>query len=178
MNVDMEKNERIEKFVLYGCKSKRNVKDHLFFRQLLGCFGAVICFALGLAAISGIANINIYHFFWSLLLIPIIPIFTIKVICKYMINKADLKEKRYHSVMTYAVPFVTIAFWSWVDQSLPQSTVSLINSVVALAGGLFCVHLVSYVSYKAYLIKKYAPYFKDERLRSPVQSEVEENEDA
>jgi len=170
MDIDVENIEKIKKFVLYYYVPKKKPvnKSYWLSRGYLFCFTTVICFVMAFVILAGIENINIYPFYWSLLLIPIIAILSIKI-CKNTINKADYKHKPYQAVLISVGPFVGVIIMWFVQQSLTPDAYSTLVGVMVLFGGGLSVYYAYSFFYRVYLIRKYAPYFKDERLLEPTE---------
>ena len=162
----MERIDKIEQFALYRYVPEKKQVDKKFWlsRSCICFFIAVFCFVMAFVILAGVENINIFPFYWTLLLIPICPVLAIKR-CESAINKASHEEKPYQIVMRVFAPVACVITAIFLDRNLQRDTNSIVIGVVSLLGGLLTVYAACSMFYRVYLIRKYAPYFKDERLR-------------
>lgn len=167
MNVDMEKIERIEKFVSYGFApykelpvKKLSLKNHLLGYGLICCFVAWRFFEMAYREVTDIESANVYHLYWAWAPILLVAVLSI-IISKRMMNKGKYK-KDYDSKIFFALfPAVGFLLLSWFFRVASHE----ILAVVFILCGLVCVFAVCTFFYRVYLIQRYKPHFKDACLR-------------
>jgi len=170
-------------YSLVDHKTGRNIKK---FHLLGGCVFCLfaIFFVLGgpLIFLSNIENVYLYNFFltWSFLPIialPIIPLVTVKKNNRSMNSSrwdstpeqlsADLTKRKLKSggISGGAIGVMVLFLSQTVDQDIFAAMILVLGVVMGVASFSFaCKHF-----HAAYVIGKYAPYFKDERLRGPTE---------
>ena len=171
---------RLERYILYGfdCKhgflsdfkEEPSVKKRFLRRGFWRCVIMVFGFAvLFFWVLPRIENIDNYPFFLLLLLVPIIAIFTI-LLCNRSMNssKWDANPKPSAATKWYVAltPLLGLLLFIFPrDNWIPQGMHTMIVFVLFMFFGLECVVTACKCFHKLYLIRKYAPYFRDERLR-------------
>ena len=168
MNIDIEK---IEKYVLcYYDRDKFHLSDiickHFLHFGYLCCFIALPSFAWALSLLHNIENINTYHFLWILFLIPITALLSLKF-SKHLMN--SLSYEKYDSAFASKVSTVSAliatTFYTVYRPNMQQSLIAMTDFIMFVLLGLACVFAASGRFHRSYMARKYAPYFKDERLR-------------
>ena len=171
MNINIS---RLEKYILYDFGlytfgSKPSAKNYFLRLSFTGCIviGLLLLF-LFFSVLPRIENIS-PHFllFLLLLLIPITAALTIKM-CNRSMNSAKWDTNSGISaakkwVIKLSEWLVALSAWP-VLRALQNATIELAFFTL---GGLWCVRFTCKYFHKVYLIRKYAPYFHDERLRAP-----------
>jgi len=166
MNADTDI-DKIEQFILGGINPKEeNPRRRLIIACTFFGFLAVISLSIAYSQVPQIENIDNHYFYLILTLIPLISILTIRRMAKN-IRKANYRKKPYRAVGT----MITIAVLAgvllpmYVNRNFSPDTILIVDFIVFMVLGLVSVLFVSALSYAVYLMYKYAPYFKDERLR-------------
>jgi len=163
MNIDFI--NKIEKFVLVRLEEERIVpiKDYLIIAAVFFGVVAIILFALSYSDFSRIESTNISHSYLMILAVLIPIVSTLSIIrAKNRIRKAIYKEGIRGSIfITLASRYSRIA----IEGSFSPNAALTVSVVVWTAFGLGLIYGASARLYKVYLMRKYAPYFKDERLR-------------
>jgi len=170
--------EHIERYLLYGItgsvpESQHPVK-HTLKMSLICSAVTVVAFVFAYRQLPYLENINIYHFYWILVLIPVVAILTI-LICKYIFipkgNYSERKEYNHKKLIKkfsgFAIIFVFLPLF-WFFQTAAQVSIAMVSLVGFVMGGVFFEFGACLGLYNVYLMYRYAPYFKDERLRGPT----------
>ena len=171
MSVDIEK---VEKYILLGFDSgksppikKLSFKNNLLAIGFLCCLLSWGVFIMAYRELPNIENIYIYHFYGVLALIPVAAVLSI-IICKKIINKADYEDKPIYKIFIALLPVIVFIPLSIFLFTAQQDAIATVSFFVFAVGGLICVLVACGFFYKVYLIRKYAPYFKDWRIRRPA----------
>lgn len=159
MNIDIDK---MEKFIMArygeGPMKEYSFKKVMIVSGIAFALLTIVIFARAYYDLLRMEDVDTHYFYWILALIPFIAILSIAR-AKSTIRKAGYSVKRYDavSIKIAGVFGVVIVF------VLNRGTVALFVAEMIL--GLLLVYGVTTGVYKLYLIRKYAPYFKDARLR-------------
>ena len=171
MSIDIS---RLERYILndfglmhdlggYKPKEESSVENYYSRWGLIYCGVMVLCFALSFFSVLPlIAHIHTYRFFWLLLLVPLVAVGTIKM-CIRSIGSSKWDTTSGISAATIRIIRIVYLLAFLLAVLIPQGTI--IDFVFYTFLGLCCVVIASKYLHKAYLIRKYAQYFKDERLR-------------
>ena len=165
MNVNID---RIERYILHDYKKP---KKSCFVEKQWLTAGYVCCF-IGILFLvvppylylSYMENIHIHHYFLLLLLIPIVAIVTIKICNRSMNNSKWDHELKNSDVGNWGGVAGLLGFI--LARGLPRNIFAMIILVGSAVLILVLASAACQKFHKVYLIRKYAPYFKDERLRS------------
>jgi len=160
---------KIEKFIIgrYDQSPMKNypIKKFMTIASIVFGLATIAFLAVAHYNLLRIEHIDTRHFYWILAFIPFISILSI-VGAKNTIRKADYSVKPHEAVLNKivavicAVTFMPLA-WGLVEQNIAP----IVSFIAYTAAGLGGVFLVTGGFYKVYLIRRYAPYFTDERLR-------------
>jgi len=169
MNVDMDKIGRVEDFIIANYKNRKgSVKGSLRTISIVMTLSIAISLLIGLNIITNLDEIESMLFYFSLLLIPVIAASTV-IVCTYRINNVNNKNKvGFSSTATGAVAGIMALLATQIRRNFPPDTANMIYGIIFIAIALFLVNVATTFVYKLYLLHKYAPYFKDERLRHPA----------
>ena len=162
MNVDIEK---VEKFVSHDdvLKAGGCIRKHWLRFGVGGSFFVVLFYVIAFMRLS--RYVNIYPFFLTLLLIPVTIMLAIKL-QKNSMNTLAYEKKPHPLYAALSGPAAIFTLIILRNLNIPDDTfpgIMLFFALVVL--GLFSILVACGGFYKVYLIRKYAPYFKDERLR-------------
>jgi len=163
MNADIDK---IEKFILTrGLQTERIIPIREYLIVASVGFGVLAIFFFIMAHNRVSQMESIYFVLILVVLVSLVSILTIKVIAKNRICKAgDYKESSHRFIRDMIIVVAIIQAERFAERNFPIGTASIVLFAMSAAMGLVAVYFVVIRLYKVYLMRKYAPYFKDTRL--------------
>jgi len=163
--------DKIENLLLSSVSSgEPDPRGRLKLNFMFSGFLVIFSFVMMYSRMLQIENLNSYYLYLILALILVISMLAIMNV-KRNIRKDNYRKGAYDLKKSYiATPAAILAFVVFLlvrsaRQNLSPATLSIIEFIMFTALGLISVFLFSAVGYAVYLMRKYAPYFKDARLR-------------
>jgi len=166
----MEKDfAKMEKFLLTRIRpTEEKPRGRMRFVGITSSFMGITALLMAHNRVLQIETISIYYFYFLLALIPFIMVLTIKKIAKNMTRdygEKSSKKPAYLSVLCTIAILVVISFIRFMDQNFSPETILMVDFVVFTIGGLMFICFGTVGFYVIYVMRKYASYFKDARLR-------------